>query len=122
MSGPNTAGERQEAIGAFRPSRVDRHAADGGLLMRAFPFALVMFAGWTVLFRVLGFPLAIAVIPAGLVTAAVLWAATNAASAAGRLFGRFLLPSGESTPYEHQFSREEAMAARGDVTGAIESL
>lgn len=31
------------------------------------------------------------------------------------------LPSGDSTPYEQQFSYQEALAARGDVAGALES-
>ena len=122
MSGSGNARERQQAIAAFRPSRLDRHGSDGTLILRALPFMLVMCAGWTVLFSMLGFPFVVAVIPAALLTAGITWAGLNAASAAGRLFGRFLLPTGESTPYEHQFSREEAMAARGDVSGAIDAL
>ena len=122
MSRSSNARDQQEALAAFRPSRLDRHGPDGGLLLRAIPFVCVMFAGWTMLFTMLGFPLVVAVIPAALITAGITWTGMNAASAAGRLFGRFLLPSGNSTPYEHQFSREDAMAARGDLTGALESL
>jgi hypothetical protein len=33
----------------------------------------------------------------------------------------FTMPSGKTTPYEEQFSYQEAMAARGDVAGALES-
>lgn len=122
MSGSGNAREREETLAAFRPGRLDRHGADGAPILRALPFMLVMLAGWTMLFTLLGAPLVVAVIPAGLITAAITWAGMNAASAAGRLFGRFLFPSGDSVPYEHQYSREEAMAARGDVTGAIEAL
>ncbi len=122
MPRSSNAREQQEALAAFRPSRLDRLGPDGSLVLRALPFVLVMFAGWTMLFTMLGFPLVVAVLPAALITAAITWAGASTASAASRLFGRFLLPTGESTPYEHQFSREEAMAARGDLTGAIESL
>ena len=122
MSGSGNARDRHEAIAAFRPSRLDRHGPDGALILRAIPFVLVMFAGWTLLFVRLGFPLAGAVIPGGLLTGAITWAGMSGASAVGRLFGRFLFPTGESTPYEHQYSREEAMAARGDVNGAIDAF
>ena len=32
------------------------------------------------------------------------------------------MPSGASTPYEDQFSYQDALAARGDVAGALESF
>ena len=122
MSGSSEKRERQAALAPSGLTRMDRQGADGALILRALPFTAVMFACWTVLFTMLGLPFLVAILPAGLLTAGITWAGLNAASAAGRLFGRFLLPSGESTPYEHQFSREDAMAARGDLTGAIESL
>jgi len=40
---------------------------------------------------------------------------------AGAVAKSFTLPSGNSTPYEQQFSYQEALAARGDVAGALES-
>ena len=41
--------------------------------------------------------------------------------AAGQGFLSFLQPSGSSTPYEKQYSLQDAMAIRGDVAGAIAS-
>ncbi|MDB4912929.1 MAG: hypothetical protein JWM95_573 [Gemmatimonadetes bacterium] len=40
---------------------------------------------------------------------------------AGAVAKSFTLPSGDSTPYEQTFSFQEALAARGDVAGALES-
>ena len=42
-------------------------------------------------------------------------------SAGGAVAGAVTFPSGKSTPYEHQFSYQESLAARGDVAGALES-
>ena len=41
--------------------------------------------------------------------------------AAGHGFARFVLPTGESTPYEHQFSREESLVARGEIAAAVDA-
>lgn len=41
------------------------------------------------------------------------------ASRASRLVERFVAPSGSTTPYEYAFSYEQALAAKGDVVGAI---
>ena len=39
----------------------------------------------------------------------------------GRAFGSFIQPGGGSTPYERQYSREDALVMRGDVEGALAS-
>lgn len=39
----------------------------------------------------------------------------------GAGFGEFIQPSGGTTPYEEQYSQEEAMVARGDVEAALAS-
>ncbi len=40
---------------------------------------------------------------------------------AGAVAKSFTMPSGNSTPYEQTFSYQEAMVARGDMEGALES-
>ena len=40
---------------------------------------------------------------------------------AGQFIARFIAPSGSTTPYEYTFSYQQALAARGDVAGALES-
>jgi hypothetical protein len=43
------------------------------------------------------------------------------ANVAGQVVGRFVAPSGSSTPYQYGYSYQQALAARGDVAGALES-
>ena len=43
------------------------------------------------------------------------------ARSAGAAFARFVAPSGSTTPYQYGYSYQQALAARGDVTGALES-
>src|SRR5688500_5378415 len=40
---------------------------------------------------------------------------------AGQFVARFVAPSGSTTPYEYTFSYQQALAAKGDVVGALES-
>ncbi len=43
------------------------------------------------------------------------------AGVAGSALLSALQPSGASTPYQHQYSYQESLAAKGDIAGAIES-
>jgi len=43
------------------------------------------------------------------------------ADAAGRAVARFIAPSGSTTPYQYGYSYQQALAAKGDVAGALES-
>jgi hypothetical protein len=38
-----------------------------------------------------------------------------------KAFLHLIWPSGQSTPYEHTYSNEQALAARGDIEGALEA-
>jgi hypothetical protein len=44
---------------------------------------------------------------------------TTVVEGTANLFLRMVWPSGDSTPYEQTFSAEQAMAARGDMQGAL---
>jgi hypothetical protein len=104
----------------------DRHGPDAALMLRAVPFALITFACLWVLFstleRKIGYPDEVVVPLAGLFTGVVCWMGMRFASAMGEGVGHFLMPSGNSTPYEHQYSLEESLAERGDVVGALDRL
>lgn len=39
----------------------------------------------------------------------------------GQVVARFIAPSGRTTPYQYGYSYQQALAARGDVAGALES-
>ena len=126
MRSPSNRAAHPPPPRTYRPTMLDRLGPDGALMLRAMPYMVVLFACLVLLFstlrRQLEYPSAL-VLPLALgATAAISWAGMRFANAAGARFGHFVLPTGESTPYEHQFSREEALAARGDITGAIDAL
>jgi tetratricopeptide (TPR) repeat protein len=57
---------------------------------------------------------------AGAATAAVRFA-TQISWFAAQLVARFIAPSGSTTPYEYGYSYQQALAAKGDTAGALES-
>lgn len=71
------------------------------------------------------------VLTTGVVFAAVVGAILGGASAAlfvtsvsrgaGDAFGSFIQPSGSSAPFERQYSYEDSLVMRGDITGALAS-
>ncbi len=117
---------RPVAPSSYRPTRFERLGHDGPLLLRAVPYMLVVFACLLLLFatlrRTLGYSSAFVVPLALVTTGAITWAGLRFANFAGTHLGRFILPTGDSTPYEHQFSREEALAARGDIAEALDAF
>jgi hypothetical protein len=102
---------------------LDRLGPDGALLLRGIPYIVITFACLVVLFATLkekvGYPGYLVLPLAALATAAITWAGMRFATSVGEGFGHFIVPTGASTPYEHQFSREDALAARGDIDGAL---
>jgi Flp pilus assembly protein TadD len=47
---------------------------------------------------------------------------TRMSRGVGRAFGEFIQPSGDRTPYEPQYSEQDAMVMRGNVAGALASF
>jgi hypothetical protein len=117
---------RSPTSATYRPSMYERLGPDASMYLRALPYVVVVFACTLMLFSVLrqkleyssGLVLPLAIV----VTAAVTWAGMRIAGGIGVAAGRIVVPTGNSTPYEHQFSREDALAARGDTAGALESF
>jgi hypothetical protein len=60
---------------------------------------------------------------AGAVLLSALWwfFVTRASHGAGALFGEFIQPSGDRTPYQQQYSEQDAMVMRGEVARALAS-
>ncbi|MGQ0650019.1 MAG: hypothetical protein ACT4P7_20915 [Gemmatimonadaceae bacterium] len=72
------------------------------------------------MFNVRGLALVAGAIATGIVTGVVVrWVALGISEGAGRAFLALVQPSGDSTPYEAEFSQAQAMAAAGDTDGAI---
>lgn len=46
---------------------------------------------------------------------------TRVSRGAGKFFGEFVQPGGDRTPYQQQYSEQDAMVMRGDVTRALAS-
>jgi hypothetical protein len=104
----------------------DRHGPDAAMRLRVVPYVIVTFVCMVALFVALkqkyGYPGWLVLPLALLATTAVAWAALRLATTAGQGIGHFVVPSGSSTPYEHQFSREDSLVARGDIVGALDAL
>jgi hypothetical protein len=110
----------------YRLTMFDRLGPDAALRVRMFPYAVVAFFALGLMFTALKFKVgysALLILPlAAAAAAAVTWWTMRFSRAVGDGIGYFVLPSGKSTPYEHQFSLEESLAERGDIAAALESL
>ena len=85
------------------------------------PFAFIGYL-LCLMFGVKGLSQVACVIAFGAVAAsASVTFATQFSYLAAQFFARFLAPSGSTTPYEYGYSYQQALAAKGDVDGALES-
>ena len=100
---------------------MDRHGPDGALKIKAMAYGLMVFglSFAAIMMRMGPSPLAFAV--AAVASSAASWLAWVIAGGAGAAFQAFIQPSGNSTPYEAQFSYQEALIMKGDIAGALES-
>ena len=121
---------RQE-IPEYKTTLMDRVGPDIGYRMKAIGYGLMVFGittGATFLIMAQGGSnVGWGAIVGTLLFAALLGALVTAmglgiASGSGTVMKAFTLPTGNSTPYEEQFSYQEAMIARGDMDGAMESF
>lgn len=114
----------------YKSTWMDRRGPDAGITLRAARYAFVVFplslAMWgVVVTQKLGVGgakgLLLTLVAAAVTTVAVFYAGLASANAGGAVVRAYTMPSGNSTPYEEQFSYQESLAARGDVAGALES-
>jgi hypothetical protein len=113
----------------YQRSWMDRVGADAPLQLRAASYGamvgVMLFAGALLAIsaggKVSGAALLTALVIATIVGVLVATMASRLAGGAGAVAKAFTMPSGNSTPYEQQFSYQESMAARGDMAGALES-
>lgn len=122
MSRHNDPFANRDESPEYRLTRGDRMGASASHIHRAVPYIIVAFLGFLVLFMKLGAPGPVAVPLAGALTGIVTWVGFRFATVIGEGFAHFVLPTGETTPYEHQFSQEHALAAKGDIAGALASF
>ncbi len=110
---------------------MDRNGPDAGVKIRTARYALMVFplalALWSAVVTqklgLTGWTAVVIVVAAAIATALIAYyAGLGSANGAGAVARAYTMPSGRSTPYEEQFSYQEALAARGDVAGALESF
>jgi hypothetical protein len=115
----------------YKPTWLDRVGPDAGFRMKGAGYGLMVFGITTgAIFLLIAqsgqsvgwFQILLVLIVAAIVGAAVAWMGLVFARGSGAVMKSFTLPSGNSTPYEEQFSYQEAMIARGDMAGALESF
>ena len=115
----------------YKSTWMDRNGPDAGLKIRTFRYSIIVFplalALWSTLitrkFGMTGLKATVLILFAAVMTTVLAYVAGLAsANSAGAVARAYTLPSGSSTPYEEQFSYQDALAARGDVAGALESF
>jgi hypothetical protein len=119
----------KESSPDYRSTWFDRAGPDAGLRLRAGAYGgMVAAITFVALFLVAAQSghLSVGSLMEAFVIAAILGGATFLIGAklgdgAGAVAKSFTMPSGNSTPYAQTFSYQEALAAKGDVAGALES-
>ena len=106
---------------AYERTLFDKLGPDGGRYLRLVGPMILIIGFLTFVLQLAGVELWLA-FAIGVVAAVVsAFLIHHFSEATGRGFLSFLQPSGSSTPYEKQYSLQDAMAIRGDVMGAIAS-
>jgi hypothetical protein len=104
----------------YKRTWFDREGPDAALRLRAATYgALVTVLTFAAVPRREG--LVIALLIAAVLGGVVFYLVVSITDGAGAMATSFTLPSGNSTPYEQTFSFQEALVAKGDVAGALES-
>jgi hypothetical protein len=116
----------------YKTTLMDRVGPDIGYRMKAVGYGLMVFGTTTgAIFLILAqggsgsvswVTIVGTLIGAAVVGGLVTFMGLSFAKGSGAVMKAFTLPSGNSTPYEEQFSYQEAMIARGDMDGALESF
>jgi hypothetical protein len=110
---------------SYKVTFFDRHGAAGALRLKAFGYAMIVFGCSIVMFGAasvkmgLGLPGLILFTLAGSTTlaGAAMYMGLRGGSAAGD-FAQYVTAGGSGTPYEDQFSEEQARVMQSDFAGA----
>jgi len=119
----------EEHSPGYKRTWFDRQGPDAGLRLKAGSYGAMVTAitfSAIMLFAAQAGSPSVGTILGAFVVAALFGGVTFVIGAklsdgAGAVAKSFTMPSGSSTPYEQTFSFQEAMAARGDVAGALAS-
>jgi hypothetical protein len=112
---------------SYKVTFFDRHGAGGALALHAARYAIVVFGLALLMSSVLGSRIlglsgasliVFTLVCALTLSALAVFAGLRLGAAAGRLAGRVYM-GGSSTPYEDQFSQEQALVMRRDYAAAL---
>lgn len=103
----------------YKVTFLDRHGPDGALRLRAAAYSLSVFGIATAACIMRGAPLLMTLLFPGTLAFVAFQGTMRIMSAAGRAATYFTL-GGSSTPYQDQYSQEQALVMRRDYAGALE--
>ena len=121
----NRSGKGQQPQ-KYKRTLFDKMGPDASVVLQTLSYSAVIFTCFLLLFAVLSrkenfsglwiLPLAAAA------TSGVMYVGYRFGLLAGAGFSAFTLPTGNSTPYQQQYSYQESLAIRGDVNAALASF
>ena len=102
----------------YKASYLDRHGPDGLLRIRAAAYAASVLGVIVSVCIVRGAPLHVTLVLSLTLPPLALWGSLWLSKGAGKAM-RYVAEGGSSTPYQEQYSREQALVMRRDYNGAL---
>lgn len=103
----------------YKPTFFDRHGPDGALRIRAAAYALSVLATTLSVCIVRGAPPLVTLVLCLTLPPLTLFGSLWLGTGAGKVM-RYMIEGGSSTPYEEQYSQEQALVMRRDYAAALE--
>lgn len=103
---------------AYKPTFFDRHGPDGVLRIRAASYALTVLGTILAACIMRGAPLLVTLVLCLTLPPLTLFGTLWLSKGAGKVM-RYVAEGGSSTPYEEQYSQEQALVMRRDYAGAL---
>lgn len=130
MRTPEPVRPSQEQTPEYKRTLFDRHGPEAAMFIRVAQYLPVIFIASFIMWGALASiilhidgPKAVVFVAVMtiLTTFAAWWLGLKVGHLGGDAFRAFIQPSGKSTPYEEQYSYQDALEMKGDVAGALES-
>jgi hypothetical protein len=103
---------------SYKPTFLDRHGPDGALRIRAAGYGVMVFGTTVGAASFTGAPMMYTLVAAVTLSVAVYLGSMRIGTAAGDAM-QYFTAGGSSTPYEEQFSQEQALVMQRDYAGAL---
>ncbi|HYC50824.1 MAG TPA: tetratricopeptide repeat protein [Gemmatimonadaceae bacterium] len=103
---------------SYKQTFFDRHGPEGAIRIKAIGYAFMVFGLIMGVASLQGVPMMYTLVPAATLSVLVFFGALRITRAAGDAFTYFTA-GGSSTPYEEQYSQEQALVMQRDYAGAL---